>query len=40
MTEATYYLNAALEESLKGDEKSQHLLFLALQNVAEAQEWP
>lgn len=35
--EAVAYLNAALEESLKGDEKSQHLFLLALRNVAEAQ---
>jgi probable addiction module antidote protein len=35
--EAVAYLNAALEESLKGDEESQHLFLLALRNVAEAQ---
>ena len=35
--EAIAYLNAALEESLKGDEESQHLFLLALRNVAEAQ---
>ncbi|MFW9876500.1 MAG: addiction module antidote protein [Candidatus Thorarchaeota archaeon] len=35
--EATAYLNAALEESLKGDEESQHLFLIALRNVAEAQ---
>lgn len=35
--EAVAYLNAALEESLKGDEESQHLFLLALKNVAEAQ---
>ncbi len=35
--EAVAYLNAALEESLKGDEESQHLFFMALRNVAEAQ---
>jgi len=34
--EAVAYLNAALEESLKGDEESQHLFLLALRNVAEA----
>ena len=34
---AVAYLNAALEESLKGDAKSQQLLLLALKNVAEAQ---
>lgn len=36
--EAVAYLNAALEESLKGDEESQHLFLLALRNVAEAHE--
>ena len=35
--EAVAYLNVALEESLKGDEESQHLFLLALRNVAEAQ---
>ena len=35
--EAVAYLNTALEESLKGDEESQHLFLLALRNVAEAQ---
>ncbi|MGL5263324.1 MAG: addiction module antidote protein [Candidatus Rhabdochlamydia sp.] len=35
--EAVAYLNAALEESLKGDEESQHLFLIALRNVAEAQ---
>ena len=35
--EAVAYLNAALEESLKGNEESQHLFLLALRNVAEAQ---
>ncbi len=35
--EAVAYLNAALEESLKGDEESQHLFLVALRNVAEAQ---
>ena len=35
--EATAYLNAALEESLKGDEESQYLFLVALRNVAEAQ---
>ena len=34
---ATAYLNAALEESLKGDAESQKLLLIALKNVAEAQ---
>jgi len=34
--EAVAYLNAALEESLKGDEESQHLFLLAVRNVAEA----
>ncbi|MFA6527332.1 MAG: hypothetical protein WCT20_02820 [Candidatus Babeliales bacterium] len=34
---AAAYLNAALEESLKGDTESQQLLLLALKNVAEAQ---
>lgn len=31
------YLNAALEESLKGDEESQQVFLIALRNVAEAQ---
>src|SRR6478752_10541748 len=35
--EAVAYLNAALEESLKGDEESQQLFLVALRNVAEAQ---
>lgn len=35
--EAVAYLNAALEESLKGDEESKHLFLVALRNVAEAQ---
>jgi probable addiction module antidote protein len=35
--EAVAYLNSALEESLKGDEESQHLFLLAVKNVAEAQ---
>ena len=35
--EAVAYLNAALEESLKGDEESQHLFLIALRNVAEEQ---
>lgn len=35
--EAVAYLNAALEESLKGDAESQHLFITALRNVAEAQ---
>lgn len=34
--EAVAYLNVALEESLKGDEESQHLFLIALKNVAEA----
>lgn len=34
---AVVYLNAALEESLKGDEESQKLLLRALKNVADAQ---
>ena len=36
--EAVAYLNAALEESLKGDEESAALFLMALRNVAEAQE--
>lgn len=35
--EAVAYLNAALEESLEGDEESQEILLNALRNVAEAQ---
>lgn len=35
--EAVAYLNAALEESLKGDEESQQLFLVAIRNVAEAQ---
>jgi probable addiction module antidote protein len=35
--EAIAYLNAALEESQKGDAESQHLFLLALRNVTEAQ---
>ena len=35
--EALAYLNAALEESLKGDEESQQPFLIALRNVAEAQ---
>lgn len=35
--EAVAYLNAALEESLDGDEESQEVLLSALRNVAEAQ---
>lgn len=35
--EAVAYLNAALEESLKGDEESKHVFLLALRNIAEAQ---
>lgn len=35
--EAASYLNAAFEESMKGDEESQQLLLNALRNVAEAQ---
>ena len=34
--EAVASLNAALEESLKGDKESRNLLLLALWNVAEA----
>ena len=34
---AIVYLNAAIEESLKGDTESQKLLLMALRNVAEAQ---
>jgi probable addiction module antidote protein len=35
--ESVAYLNAALEESLKGDEESQQVFLIALRNVAEAQ---
>ena len=35
--EAVAYLNAAWEESLKGDEESQQLFLLALRNVIKAQ---
>lgn len=35
--EAVAYLNAALEESMEGDEESQELFLRALRNVAEAQ---
>ena len=35
--QAVAYLNAALEECLKGDEESKHLFLLALKHVAEAQ---
>ena len=35
--ESVAYLNAALEESLKGDEESQYVFLIALRNVAEAQ---
>lgn len=35
--EAVAYLNAALKESLKGDEESQQLFLIALRNVLEAQ---
>lgn len=35
--EAVAYLNAALEESMQGDEESQEVLLTALRNVAEAQ---
>ena len=35
--EAVAYLNAALEESMKGDKESQELFLRALRNVAEAQ---
>src|SRR5262245_16843707 len=34
---ATAYLNAALEESMKGDAESKALFLLALKDVAEAQ---
>ena len=35
--EAVAYLNAALEESMLGDEESQEVLLMALRSVAEAQ---
>lgn len=35
--EAVAYLNAALEESLKGDKESQQVFLIALRNVAEVQ---
>lgn len=35
--EAVAYLNAAFEESLKGDAESQELLLIAFRNVAQAQ---
>lgn len=35
--EVVAYLNAALKESLKGDEESRRLFLIALRNVAEAQ---
>lgn len=35
--EAVAYLNAALEESMKGDKESQELFLRALRNIAEAQ---
>ena len=35
--EAVAYLNAAMEESLKGDAESQEILLMAFRNVAEAQ---
>jgi len=35
--EAAAYLNAAWEESLKGDDESEQLFLMALRNVAEAQ---
>jgi len=35
--EAIAYLTAASEESLKGDEESQHLVLNAIRNVMEAQ---
>lgn len=34
--EAVAYLNAALEESLKGDKESQEIFLMALRNVVEA----
>jgi probable addiction module antidote protein len=35
--DAVSYLNEALEDSLKGTEKSRYLFLIALRNVAEAQ---
>lgn len=35
--EADAYLNAALEESLKGEEESQQIFIMAFLNVIEAQ---
>ncbi len=35
--EAIADLNAALEESLKGDEESQHLFLIVLRNVVDVQ---
>ena len=35
--EAVAYLNAAFEESLKGDEESEKIFLMALENVAKAQ---
>jgi len=35
--EAVAYLNAALEESLKGDLESQSVFLMAIRDVAEAQ---
>lgn len=35
--EAVAYLNAALEESMKGDKESEEIFLRALRNVAEAQ---
>ena len=34
---AEAYLNAAIEESLKGDAESREILLIALRNVAQAQ---
>ncbi len=34
---AVAYLNAALQESLKGDQESRELFLIALRNVTEAQ---
>ncbi len=36
--EAVAYLNAALEESQKGDKESKKVFLIALRNVIEAQE--
>lgn len=33
---AMHYLNAAIEESLQGDEQSQSIFLMALKNVAQA----